>query len=121
MEERRVQPSIVVYQSPLCPFCHFARRLLKRHGLTFESINVALSPAKREEMIQRARRLTVPQIFIGETHVGGYDELAALDRDDRLMPLVEAEVRRAAGRRGLIRPAGGGIMRLVVIKRGVLR
>ncbi|MFO7807823.1 glutaredoxin 3 [Guyparkeria sp.] len=91
------QPPIVVYQSPLCPFCHFAKRLLKKRRLAFESINVQLSSAKREEMIQRAKRLTVPQIFIGETHVGGYDELAALDRDDRLMPLVEAETRRAAG------------------------
>lgn len=91
------QPPIVVYQSPLCPFCHFAKRLLKKRGLEFESINVQLSAAKKEEMIQRAKRLTVPQIFIGETHVGGYDELAALDRDDRLMPLVEAETRRAAG------------------------
>ncbi len=91
------QPPIVVYQSPLCPFCHFAKRLLKKRGLAFESINVQLSSAKKDEMIQRARRITVPQIFIGETHVGGYDELAALDRDDRLMPLVEAEARRAAG------------------------
>ncbi|MFI9653351.1 glutaredoxin 3 [Guyparkeria sp. GHLCS8-2] len=91
------QPAIVVYQSPLCPFCHFAKRLLKKRGLAFESINVQLSSAKKDEMIQRAKRLTVPQIFIGETHVGGYDELAALDRDDRLMSLVEAEARRAAG------------------------
>ncbi|MFP4462341.1 MAG: glutaredoxin 3 [Guyparkeria sp.] len=91
------QPPIVVYQSPLCPFCHFAKRLLKKRGLSFESINVQLSAAKRDEMIQRAKRLTVPQIFIGETHVGGYDELAALDREDRLMRLVEAEARRAAG------------------------
>ncbi len=91
------QPPIVVYQSPLCPFCHFAKRLLKKRGLDFESINVQLSSAKKDEMIQRAKRVTVPQIFIGETHVGGYDELAALDRDDRLMPLVEAEAWRAAG------------------------
>ena len=91
------RPAIVVYQSPLCPFCHFAKRLLKKRGLVFESINVQLSSAKKEEMIQRAKRLTVPQIFIGETHVGGYDELAALDRNGRLMPLVEAEARRAAG------------------------
>jgi len=91
------QPPIVVYQSPLCPFCHFAKRLLKKRGLAFESINVQLSAARKEEMIQRAKRLTVPQIFIGETHVGGYDELAALDRDERLLPLVEAEARRAAG------------------------
>lgn len=90
-------PPIVVYQSPLCPFCHFAKRLLKKRGLAFESIGVHLSAAKKDEMIQRAKRLTVPQIFIGETHVGGYDELAALDRDGRLMPLVEAEARRAAG------------------------
>jgi len=91
------QPPIVVYQSPLCPFCHFAKRLLKKRGLTFESINVQLSSAKKEEMIQRAKRVTVPQIFIGETHVGGYDDLAALDRDQRLTSLVEAEARRAAG------------------------
>ena len=90
-------PPIVVYQSPLCPFCHFAKRLLKKRDLAFESINVQLSAAKKDEMIQRAKRLTVPQIFIGETHVGGYDELAALDRDGKLMPLVEAEARRAAG------------------------
>lgn len=97
MEERPDQPAIVVYQSPLCPFCHFAKRLLKKRGLAFESINVQLSQAKKEEMIQRSKRLTVPQIFIGETHVGGYDELAALDRDDRLMRLVASEAQRAAG------------------------
>ncbi len=90
-------PPIVVYQSPLCPFCHFAKRLLKKRGLPFESINVQLSSAKRDEMIQRAKRVTVPQIFIGETHVGGYDELAALNRDGALDRLVEGEARRAAG------------------------
>ncbi|WP_372591360.1 glutaredoxin 3 [Guyparkeria sp.] len=97
MGESPGQPPIVVYQSPLCPFCHFAKRLLKKRGLSFDSINVQLSQAKKEEMIQRSKRLTVPQIFIGETHVGGYDELAALDREDRLMRLVEAEARRAGG------------------------
>ncbi|MFW5953870.1 MAG: glutaredoxin 3 [Guyparkeria sp.] len=97
MEGSSRQPSIVVYQSPLCPFCHFAKRLLKKRRLSFDSINVQLSQAKKEEMIQRSKRLTVPQIFIGETHVGGYDELAALDREDRLMRLVEAEARRAEG------------------------
>ncbi len=97
MGESPRQPPIVVYQSPLCPFCHFAKRLLKKRGLSFESINVQLSQAKKEEMIQRSKRLTVPQIFIGETHVGGYDELAALDREDRLMRLVEAEARRGQG------------------------
>lgn len=77
-------PKIELYQSPLCPYCHFAKRLLKKRGLAFESINVAFSPSRRDEMIKRAKQTSVPQIFINNRHVGGYDQLVALDEHGEL-------------------------------------
>jgi glutaredoxin 3 len=74
-----------------CPYCHRAEALLKARGVTeIEAVRVDLDPARREEMIERTGRRTVPQIFIGTTHVGGFDDLSALDRDGRLLPLLAA-------------------------------
>ncbi|HHQ69652.1 MAG TPA: glutaredoxin 3 [Halothiobacillaceae bacterium] len=83
-------PKIELYQSPLCPYCHLAKRLLKKRGLAFESINVALSASRRDEMIKRAKQTSVPQIFINDQHVGGYDQLAALDERGELVKLLES-------------------------------
>jgi glutaredoxin 3 len=84
-------PKITIYTTMLCPYCVMAKRLLKQKGVEFEEINVGMSSAKRAEMQARAGgRHTVPQIFIGDQHVGGCDELYALDKDGRLDPLLAA-------------------------------
>ncbi|MGR3461809.1 MAG: glutaredoxin 3 [Roseovarius sp.] len=83
-------PPIEIYTSPLCGFCHAAKRLLKQKGAAFSEINVLAQPKRKAEMMGRASgRHTVPQIFIGETHVGGCDELYALDRAGKLDTLLQ--------------------------------
>lgn len=82
---------IEIYTSPLCGFCHAAKRLLAQKGATFSEIDVLAHPDRKPEMIQRANGArTVPQIFIGDIHVGGCDELYALDRAGKLDPLLAA-------------------------------
>ena len=84
-----MQP-VEIYTSPLCGFCHAAKRLLKQKGVNFSEINVLAQPARKSEMMSRANgRHTVPQIFIGKTHVGGCDELYALERAGRLDALLK--------------------------------
>ncbi|WP_093114952.1 glutaredoxin 3 [Salinihabitans flavidus] len=81
--------AIEIYTSPLCGFCHAAKRLLKQKGAEFEEIDIWAEPDRKPEMIQRADGgRTVPQIFIGNTHVGGCDELYALERAGKLDPLL---------------------------------
>lgn len=81
---------VVMYSTQVCPYCQMAERLLKSRGVEhIEKILVDKDPVRREEMMQRTGRRTVPQVFIGDTHVGGYDDLAALDRAGGLMPLLE--------------------------------
>lgn len=87
--------TIVMYESSWCGYCRAARRLLKRKGWEFESRNVDGKPDLRAEMTARAGRTSVPQIWIGETHVGGYDDLAALDSDDQLDALYASEASRS--------------------------
>jgi glutaredoxin 3 len=83
--------SVEIYTSPLCGFCHAAKRLLSKKGIAFSEINVLTQPDRKQEMMRRANGgHTVPQIFIGETHVGGCDELYALDRAGKLDPLLSA-------------------------------
>ena len=84
-------PSVEIYTSPLCGYCHAAKRLLTDKGVSFAEYDVARTPDKRQEMLARANgRHTVPQIFVGDSHVGGYDDLAALDRAGKLDPLLQA-------------------------------
>lgn len=81
--------AVEIYTSPLCGFCHAAKRLLTQKGVSFAEIDIARQPDRRQEMMTRANgRHTVPQIFIGETHVGGCDDLFALDRAGRLDPML---------------------------------
>ncbi|MGH1423618.1 MAG: glutaredoxin 3 [Pseudooceanicola sp.] len=81
--------SVDIYTTPICGFCHAAKRLLTQKGVAFNEIDVMRAPDKKAEMIQRANGgRTVPQIFIGETHVGGCDDLHALDRAGKLDPLL---------------------------------
>jgi glutaredoxin 3 len=80
-----------MYSTAVCPFCIRAERLLQARGVSqIEKLRVDLDPSLRVEMVQRTGRRTVPQIYVDETHVGGFDELAALDREGRLVPLLKA-------------------------------
>lgn len=82
---------ITMYSTGVCPFCQMAERLLRAKGISaIEKIRVDLEPARRAEMMEKTGRRTVPQIYIGETHVGGYDDLAALDRAGKLDELLRA-------------------------------
>ena len=82
---------IEIYTSPLCGFCHAAKRLLAKKGATFSEIDVLAQPGRKPEMIKRAGGArTVPQIFIGGVHVGGCDDLYALDRAGNLDPMLGA-------------------------------
>ncbi len=81
--------TIELYTTPSCPYCHAAKDLLRRKGVNFKEINVMGDPAKREEMVARANgRMTVPQIFIDATHVGGCDDLYDLEHEGKLDPLL---------------------------------
>ena len=80
---------VVMYSTAVCPYCVRAEQLLKARGVeAIEKIRIDLDPAQRDAMIARTGRRTVPQIFIGETHVGGFDDLSALDRAGGLAPLL---------------------------------
>ena len=75
---------IIVYSGRLCTYCNAAKRLLDKKGVQYNEIMVDNDPALREEMEQRSKRNTVPQIFIGDIHVGGFDDLAELNREGKL-------------------------------------
>ncbi len=80
-----------MYATGYCPYCIMAERLLESKGVQIEKIRVDLEPQRRAEMTQRTRRRTVPQIYIGDVHVGGYDDLSALDRAGKLDPLLAGQ------------------------------
>ena len=81
---------VLMYTTAVCPYCIRAKQLLKARGVTeIEEVRVDLDPEQRDEMMQKTQRRTVPQIFIGDTHVGGCDDLHALDAAGKLMPLLE--------------------------------
>jgi len=82
---------VTMYATGVCPYCQMAERLLRAKGVSaIEKVRVDLDPARRDEMTQRTGRRTVPQIYVGDKHVGGYDDLAALDRAGGLDPLLAA-------------------------------
>ena len=83
--------NVEIYTSPFCGYCHMAKRLLTDKGVSFTEIDVLAEPDKRSEMVGRAKgKSTVPQIFVGETHVGGCDDLYRLERAGKLDPLLAA-------------------------------
>lgn len=85
-------PKVVMYSTQICPYCMRAEHLLKNRGVEhIEKILIDHDPDKMQEMMQRTGRRTVPQIFIGEKHVGGFDDLSELDMEDGLLPLLEAD------------------------------
>ena len=81
---------VMMYCTAVCPYCVMAERLLQKRGVgLIDKIRVDLEPARMHEMMERTDRRTVPQIYIGDTHVGGYDDLSALDNAGGLMPLLK--------------------------------
>jgi glutaredoxin 3 len=90
-------PRISMYCTATCPYCVAAERLLKRKGVVdIEKIRIDLQPERRVEMMERTNRRTVPQIYIDDRHVGGFDDLAALDTGGGLDPLLRDEARKSA-------------------------
>lgn len=84
-------PEITIYSTAVCPYCVAAKNLLKAKGLAWDEIRIDTDPAQRDVMLQKSGgRRTVPQIFINGTHVGGFDDLAAADRDGRLAQILGA-------------------------------
>jgi len=84
-------PTVKMYTTQVCPFCIRAKALLKQRGVEqIEEIRIDQNPAERDVMVRQTGRRTVPQIFIGDTHVGGCDDLVALDQRGGLMPLLQA-------------------------------
>ena len=81
---------VVMYATAACPFCQSAERLLVGKGAEIEKIRVDLEPERRAEMMKKSGRRTVPQIWIGERHIGGCDDLYALEREGKLDPLLQA-------------------------------
>jgi glutaredoxin 3 len=81
-------PEILIYTTTICPYCIMAKRLLDKKGASYTEINVDSKPGLREEMMQKTRRRTVPQIYIGDLHVGGFDDLYALEQQKKLDALL---------------------------------
>lgn len=82
---------VTIYTTPYCPYCHAAKALLKKKGISFEEIDVQDRVLRQQMMLRANGRHTVPQIFIGETHVGGSDDIHELDRRGQLDPLLAAQ------------------------------
>ncbi len=81
---------VLMYTTAVCPYCNMAERLLKSKGIeAIEKIRVDLEPEQRVSMMEKTGRRTVPQIYIGDTYVGGFDDLSALDREGKLDPLLQ--------------------------------
>lgn len=86
------KPRVLMYSTAVCPYCVRAEQLLRARGVNeIEKVRVDLDPERRTEMMEKTARRTVPQIFIGETHVGGCDDLIALDQAGKLTPLLSGE------------------------------
>lgn len=83
-------PEILIYTTKLCPYCVMAKRLLDKKGVPYTEINVETQPGLREEVMRRTKRRTVPQIFIGDLHIGGFDDLYALEQQKKLDALLTA-------------------------------
>lgn len=84
-------PTITLYSSAICPYCVAAKNFLKSKGLAWTEVRIDTDPAAREAMMAKARRTSVPQIFVGDTHVGGYDDMMALHRAGKFEPLLQGQ------------------------------
>jgi glutaredoxin 3 len=85
----RAAPEIIVYTSAICGYCVAAKNFLKSRGLQWKEVRIDTDPAQREKMVALARRTTVPQIFVGDVHVGGYDDMIALHRAGKFDALLD--------------------------------
>lgn len=83
-----MMPEIIIYTAKLCPYCTMAKKLFNRKGVAFSEKNIDSEPGMFEEMMLRTQRRTVPQIFIGDVHVGGFDDLHSLETKNELDPLL---------------------------------
>jgi len=82
---------VEMYTTGLCPYCYRAKKLLDTKGVAYTEIDIMFTPGMRDQMIKRSGgRRTVPQIFIGDTHVGGYDDMAAMEQAGKLDPLLQS-------------------------------
>jgi glutaredoxin 3 len=79
---------VLIYTTPICPYCVAAKNLLRQKGVPWREIDIAGDAAQRDDMIRRSGRRTVPQIFVGDTHIGGFDDLASLEQRGGLDPLL---------------------------------
>jgi glutaredoxin 3 len=84
-------PEVLIYSGHRCAYCNAAKKMLDSKGVEYIEINIHDDPAKAEEMVQRTKRQTVPQIFIGETHVGGFDDMIELNSEGKLDELLNIE------------------------------
>lgn len=82
-------PEVIVYSGHRCAYCNAAKRMLDSKGVEYTEINVDEDPTMREEMMQRTKRQTVPQIFIGDVHVGGFDDMAELNSEGKLDKMLQ--------------------------------
>ena len=87
----RGAPAITIYSTAMCPYCVAAKNFLKSKGRSWTEVRIDLDPAEREKMMAKTRRTSVPQIFVGEIHVGGYDDMMALHRAGKLEPLLAGQ------------------------------
>jgi len=83
-------PVITLYSTAICPYCVAAKNFLKSKGLSWTEVRIDTAPGEREKMVERTRRTSVPQIFVGDHHVGGYDDMMALHRAGKFEPLLVA-------------------------------
>ena len=84
-------PDVILYTTAVCPYCVAAKNFLKSRGVAWTEVRVDMDPVARKAMMDQTRRTSVPQIFIGGTHVGGFDDMVALDRRGALAPLLAGE------------------------------
>jgi len=84
-------PAITIYSTAVCPYCVAAKNFLKSKGQQWTEVRIDLDPAEREKMVAKTRRTSVPQIFVGDVHVGGYDDMMALHREGKLEPLLAGQ------------------------------
>ena len=84
-------PVITLYSTAICPYCVMAKNFLKSKGLAWTEVRIDTDPVAREAMVAKARRTSVPQIFVGDVHVGGYDDMMALHRAGKLLPLLDGQ------------------------------
>ena len=84
-------PPITLYSTAVCPYCVATKNFLKSQGREWIEVRFDLDPVARDKMVARTRRTSVPQIFVGEVHVGGYDDMMALHRAGKLLPLLDGQ------------------------------